>query len=378
MKLRKILLGVLFLIISAFCVGCTSNQTHAGKTKVVFELEGGTYQNCVRPIVHYYDFKDGTQNLIVEPTSFSGAQIEKANYHIEGWYKTKTENDGEVVYSDKWDFETDKVDNTGVTLYAYWKKNTTYSYEVCYRNTDGSETVLGSYEVSAGDTFDDYLNYAKKRYGYTAIGFKTATGEDWAQSYTHPGGEESLAVQVFVEYIEGNYSLVRTLDDLKKNKKNNIYLLADIDLQGEAFSFDNYNKTFIGNGHTISNFKINYDARTLTEVDGENNCLCISLFGNTKGAVIKDVNFENVQVNVITGSTKTKKIYVTPLATSMTETTVENVAFTGTFGYTELPTNFLVEDLIIVTDAAYYKKDNDSTIVNCTINVENVGKITEE
>ena len=118
MKIKKFLLGALLVLMAVLCVGCSASKNYDGKTKVVFELEGGTYQNCVRPIVHYYDFEDGTQNLIVEPSVLSNAEITKSGYHIEGWYQTKTQEGDEVVYSDKWDFATDKVDENGITLYA--------------------------------------------------------------------------------------------------------------------------------------------------------------------------------------------------------------------------------------------------------------------
>ena len=78
MKAKKFLLGVLLILMAVLCVGCSSGRSYEGKTKVIFELEGGTYQNCVRPIVQYYDFKEGTQNLIVEPTQLSKAEITRS------------------------------------------------------------------------------------------------------------------------------------------------------------------------------------------------------------------------------------------------------------------------------------------------------------
>jgi uncharacterized repeat protein (TIGR02543 family) len=321
--------------------------------------------------------------LIIEPTALSKAEITRSGYHIEGWYRTKTQDGDEIVYSDKWDFETDKVDEKGVTLYAKWKKNIYYTYDVCYLDKDGEVTVLGSYEVDTGDVFDDYLNFSKKRYGFTALGYRTADGKEWDTSFTHPGGEESLTVQVFVEYIEGNYSIVSTASELKKNKKNNIYLTADIDFGGEEFGFDNYNKTLIGNGHTISNFKLQYqagkDALMNDFVDETEKCLCISLFGNTKDATIENVKFENVTIEVSTTFSLTDKIYVAPLAVSMTNTKISGVTFTGTIGYIDLPKDFVMEDdLKVVTDAVYYKKDEKSTVETSTVNVAFVGKIEEE
>ncbi|MBO4940287.1 MAG: hypothetical protein J6D30_04630 [Clostridia bacterium] len=395
MKLKKILLGVLLLLVALIGGACSSEADYSGKTKIIFELEGGTYQNCVRPIVHYYDFAEGTENLIAEPNAYSKEEIARSGYHIEGWYKTKIEDGETVEYTDRWDFATDKVGVNGVTLYAKWKKNINYSYNVCYYDDNGQVQVLGTYTVDAGAKFDDYANYAKRRIGYTALGYKTKDGEEWDKSFTHPGGETDLAINVYVEYIEGTFSIVSTASQLKANKNKNIYLTADIDFGGAEFGFGDYNKTLIGNGHTISNFKLQYDASKsgLREdyTDSALQCMNVALFGNTNGAVIKDVHFKDVTVEVRTTLSLVDKIYVAPLAVSMKDTKVENVTFEGTFGYSRLPTVTIQpddgaeeelkfkpeEDLIFVDDQAYYQKDEKTTVEGVTFTIDVVGKIEE-
>ena len=113
--------------------------------------------------------------------------------------------------------------------------------------------------------------------------------------------------------------------------------------------------------------------------DETEKCLCISLFGNTKDATIENVKFENVTIEVSTTFSLTDKIYVAPLAVSMTNTKISGVTFTGTIGYIDLPKDFsMEEDLTVVTDAVYYKKDENSTVETSTVNVAFVGKIEEE
>ncbi len=54
-------------------------------------------------------------SLIKAPTKFSnGSDIENTGYVIEGWY---TDNN---VFSNKWDFENDKVSQDGIVLYPHW------------------------------------------------------------------------------------------------------------------------------------------------------------------------------------------------------------------------------------------------------------------
>ncbi|MBQ8323247.1 MAG: hypothetical protein IJX91_04705 [Clostridia bacterium] len=381
--MKRWLVGALAIFAAALCGACTSATGKEGKTKIVFELEGGTYRNCVLPIVCYYDFEENTQNLILEPTALSKIEITRAGYRIEGWYQTKTQEGENFVYSDKWDFSTDKVTSDGVTLYAKWEKEIRYSYNVCYRDDKGEAQVLGSYEVNEGEAFEDYLSYATKRYGYTALGYRTEQGEVWDKTFTHPGGEESLAVNVFVEYIEGTYAIVETAAQLKANKTKNIYLIADIDFDGADFGFGDYRGTLLGNGHKISNFKLQYDATKnalTTDFDDENKkSLCIGLFGNANGAVIENVRFENVTVDVATGLSITHRIYVAPLGVDVKNTRISNVTFEGTFGYSKLPDGFDAEEnLKFVTDGAYYRKDDGTTVENFTADIDIVGEITEK
>ena len=100
-----------------------------GEGVAVFHLEGGICQNTKDKVSYVYSF-DGNKvdTLIVEPNKFETEEkdmIQKAGYHIEGWYRTKITNpDGTVEYQDKWDFSTDRMTIEGVELYAKWEINT--------------------------------------------------------------------------------------------------------------------------------------------------------------------------------------------------------------------------------------------------------------
>ena len=120
--LRKTLLILLtFLIL--FACACTTETGYEGQLKVVFCLEGGIYQNTTRDIVHYYPFEENQPSLISDPELLSDKKIEKAGYHIEGWYMTKTGEGENAKYSDKWNFSSDKLSQKNLTLYAKWVKN---------------------------------------------------------------------------------------------------------------------------------------------------------------------------------------------------------------------------------------------------------------
>lgn len=209
MKKKLLVTALMILSIACLLVACNNSTNYDGLTKITFEPEGGVYQNCTLPFYQYYDFKDGTTNLIREPLALSRKEFKKDGYTFVGWFKTRTEVDGKVTYSDMWDFATDKVGTDGVTLYAGWKRNVTYLYNVCYVDEQGQTQIVGSYDVSEGDEFDDYENYAAKRSGYTALVFAdedTRYMDDGyyldaecaqpVKGYKHPGGEEDTAPTV--------------------------------------------------------------------------------------------------------------------------------------------------------------------------------------
>lgn len=90
-------------------------------------------------------------------------------------------------------------------------------------------------------------------------------------------------------------------------------------------SFGDFRKEFLGNGHKISNFSISYSAFRADLIedfeDSSKKSLAISLFGQTDGAKIKDVVFENVSVDIsiLANYDDIYKIYFAPLSVSATK-----------------------------------------------------------
>lgn len=372
----------LLLLLTIVCLSATltscgsSTRDFDGKIKVIYHLEGGIYQNCEQPVIQYYDFSGGEGNLIVELSKLSGQSIIRTGYTLEGWYTEKTGEGDNVTYSGKWDFENDKVSEDGVTLYAKWKKNILYTYEVCYRDeNDQTVHTLGSYEVSEGDTFNDYYAsyFGNKRYGYTALGgLFDENDEPWDASFTHPGGEVNTAVRVFLHYIEGDYVLVDSPRKLLASKNSNIYLTSDIDFEGDDFSgFGDFKGIIKGNGFAIKNFNLSYDSSrnglvTDPDINTEGGLLCISLFRSLKGVEISDITFSDFTVDVKAGFPGTKMIIVAPLAIKMENSTLTNVTVTGaTVTCSQLPSGFDKQSSLIVygDGAVYFVPEGDTSVI---------------
>ena len=375
---KRIILFIFVFIAVFFINGCSEGSDEPAGTKVIYNLEGGVFQNCTLPIKQYYQI-NGESCLITDPETLTKDKIIRTGYVLEGWYTDNT-------FSNKWDFSKDKIDENGITLYAKWEKLIKYSYNVCYKDEDNKVVVINSYSVNAGDKFEDWANYAKKRTGYTPLGFYDEKDKEWDENFKHPGGDKDLAINVYVKYLKGNYSIVSTAKELINSKNKNIYLVNDIDLQGESFSFNNYiNKDFIGNGHTISNFKVQYDSSLNGLEDDFNDknvkSLYISIFDNIENSSIKNVNFENVSYVVDTTFSRITNIYVVPLATKIINSKIENVTISGEYSYKTLPSNPFNKE----TNLFYYTTkeqigafiDNESTFTNNEILI-NIGEGNNE
>jgi len=383
MKFKKLIAISVTAALAAFAAAALSGcgdkpDPHEGQVKVVFSLEGAKFKNMTEPVAYYYPFEEGTENLIKDPETLTGESMVRENYNFKGWYRTKTVDGDKVTYSDKWDFDTDKVGADGVTLYACWRQ---YSYDVGYLDDGGEFVSFGAptYVYDSDESsykFDEdsfYRNYSiwydDDGNAYTATHvLRDGDGNVWDPDFTHPRGDEDMSVRVIADYIKGEYTLVGSADELKETgNTDNIYLTADIDFKGGDYKgFTAYSGKFVGNGHTISNFNIKYssdnsDLVTDDDLDGRN-LLCISLFGRSVGAEISDVKFENVALDVNTANSRIAGIYAAPLFVTAYGCSVDNVEFGGTFKVTGLPKDFDESDLHIVTDQAFCAgEDNDIT-----------------
>lgn len=373
---KKNILIVIILLLFCFVTSCSNDSDEPVGIKVTYELNGGIFQNCTLPIKQYYQYEENQKRLIYSPDKFvENDSVSKTGYTLEGWYKDE-------ALTSKWNFETDTITEEGITLYAKWVKNITYTYNVCYYNENNERVVINSYKVNAGDVFNDRRNFAANRDGYTPMKYVDAKGNDWDFSFPHPGGDSDLAIDVFVEYIKGEYSLVSTKEEFIEavSKGNNIYLLNDIDLENEEIDFGNlYNYEFIGRNFTVSNFVVNKKVMyaqdtSVDHLNSESHCAYISLFGNVEKSKIVDVNFENVKFKISVKPERAKTIYIAPLAISIIDSNIENVTFNGTYECLQLPVSFNEETNLVELEREFIIETKNSITNNNLVNLEKENK----
>lgn len=360
MRFRSIsmsLIGALTALSLASCNG--SGKDDGPIAKAVFYLEGGVCQTNDEKVTYIYDMKERTETYIADPFALDDKAIERAGYNFDGWYRIKNESGGDVTYSDPWDFQKDKMTMAGVELYAKWNPNIVYSYDLYYKDENGQDQFLYSYPVSAGKTFEDYQNKADGRDGYTLIGFSDENGEPWNDSFVHPGGETDTAIKVYAEYIEGDYKVVRTKNDLRTvTGTDNVYLAADLDLEGGSFGFEKYMGDFRGNGHTISNFKIAYSANASGTV-------YLGVFGILEDAKVSDLTLTGATISVKT--VRSDQVYIGSIAGNVINSTISGVSLVGSCTVKEDMTRAVEWNAVdgVITDP-YYSKDDASIVIDTT------------
>ena len=319
-----ILIALLTLTLS----GCgREEQSLEGLYVTTFELEGGTLETPTSSVATRINYAYNPGTYVLDPTTLNGYKLTRTGYVFTGWYTDK-----ECTPSSKWDFKT-LLNQEELTLYAGWKKAIKISYTVFYLDENGEKVSLGSYDVSGGDKFDDWRNLAKKRTGYTPLGYYSDPEftTSWDFDYTHPGSDIDLDVPVYVKYIEGVWTFVDNLYALKNavSANENIYLTADINCEGAKLSFSNYGGEINGNGFTVSNFQV--------PKSGTIKVSCAIFSRLADGTVIRDINFTEVVYDLsgVVGDSADLKIAALAI-TSAGDLTLSGVTVEGTLitGYT--------------------------------------------
>lgn len=406
------LFGIILIsaLAAVFAVGCAgSTAEYKNNVRVVYELEGGIYKNSTRAVELYYGFARGGEYAIKSVEDVTTVKIERSGYHIEGWYTSKTETDGAVSYDGKWDFATDKVkvDENGkvsyggktgednlVRLYARWSANVTYEYNVGYVDAENKYVKVGTVETEWGRSFGrakyEIAKLENDREGYTSLGryYKydaeaaNGKGEELTDDFAFEESKENVSLDIVVDYIEGNFRVVREAKDITSNasadkdKNKMLFLMNDVDFGGKTVDFMIYNGVR-GNGFTLSDFKVSVTSY-VGDKDGDPTApdgseavrVEVSLFGDMDGGEVKDVTFDNVKFEVRANNSKIEKIYFAPLAMRARNTNFERAAIRVTEFVIDLYWDHELDEPGFINDAAsvYYVGDG-VTVSGCETNV---------
>ena len=300
--------------------GCgRGEQNLDGKNVVTFELQGGTLETPTSSVGTKINFAYHPGTYILDPSVLNGYKIYKTGYNFTGWYTSE-----DCSSSSKWDFTTE-FDVTNLTLYAGWEKAIKLTYTVYY--IDGGNSVsLGSYNVKAGEQFEDWRKFAASRKGYTPVGYYSDAEctTPWDFTTVHPGSDTDLDVPVYVDYIDGEWTFVGSADALLSAIKSgeNVYLTADVDFEGAVVDFGEYGGILNGNGFKIANFTVKSWGSMIVS--------CSIFKTLSDDAVIENVKFENVIYDITGVKENASRVKVAALAVKVDGAEIKTVSVTGT------------------------------------------------
>lgn len=357
------LLTIIFLAavcaLSLFAFSSCSGTNEYEGIKVTYNLNGGEYRESDLDVAVYYKYPDGARHLIraIPIDTTESKYVTRVGYNLVGWSK-------DAEGTEMWDFESDLIGDEGVTLYAVWTPKAEYLYSIGYM--DGDKFVeVSTLKASPNTDFSFSLNKitdaADEREGYTLL-YKSirCDEEDYGNYFDESGNlkvsETNVTVKVYAEYIEGDYHLLYSYDDLGtlnsssyKLKGKTLLLMNDIDCKGKtlgdgfrnAFATDkngtpnylgirSYDPEGKGVKYSISNFAIK-----CTYMDKIIAPLTASIFADIgasgeqdagKTVKISGVSFTDVIINADVGNDSISRLYVSSFADNIHNAEITNVS----------------------------------------------------
>lgn len=296
MKIKKFLfLGLFLLLLLPFasCAEKDSLEDRGYTVAITYDFNGGIVDETAKRVLYYKPnqplLQPGASNELKAP-------VLDSRHTVEGWYRALTDENGQIQKDENgqiltedtpFNFENARATES-MTLVVRWKDNPTVTIMVDGRDPDERT-------FAAGDTVERFT-YMQDREGYTFYDYykdEACTEKvDWPLLL-----QDGEHITVYTKWLEGDVLIVRSRSDLSKlpqYRTRTVFFDADIDYAGSRTSFPtmtDFSGQIIGNGHVIRN--VTKDVTLGKSSNG------FGLFGELKnGAEIRDLNFENVTINI--------------------------------------------------------------------------------
>ncbi len=337
----KVILTVSILIMALFFVtGCSAeqdayqnNDEKGYNVSVRYDANGGEFTAGTEVIVDSYDISGLKTNsegkveipLLSPNNRFGKVPVSKNGYFLAGWYAVRNGSGEGQTFSDKWDFEKDrlevdpKAEHTSsepvLTLYAAWLPK--FEIEFC---AVGSDEVLKTVVYDPNDTQILLPTWDKKK-GTLDMGEfpekddHTFSGAFYDKEGTKPvttpavvhscsfdeatGTATGTSMRLYVDWMEGEWYHIYTADQFIKNFKTdgNYVIEADLDFTKKDWSsfalYGKFTGTIQGQGHTFSNIEVEHKNTSKSYA---------GLFGIlSEEAQISDLTFQNVTFTIKKG-----------------------------------------------------------------------------
>lgn len=337
----KVILTVSILVMALFFVtGCSAeqdayknNDEKGYNVSVRYDANGGEFTAGTEVIVDSYDISGLKTNsegkveipLLSPNNRFGKVPVSKNGYFLAGWYAVRNGSGEGQTFSDKWDFEADrlevdpKAEHTSsepvLTLYAAWLPK--YEIEFC---AVGSDEVLKTVVYDPNDT-EILLPTWNQKKGTLDMGEfpakedHTFSGAFYDKEGTKPvttpavvhscafdeatGTASGTTMRLYVDWMEGEWYHIYTAEQFVKNFKTdgNYVIEADLDFSDEDWSsfalYGKFTGSIQGQGHTFSNIEVEHKNTSKTYA---------GLFGIlSEESQISDLTFRNVTFTIKKG-----------------------------------------------------------------------------
>ena len=265
------LIAMLGFCILAACSSVYLPEENGYTALVVYDANGGRYSNADTTGIKTFKYKPSVR--IMEPGGGQNSQFTAPimnSKHVAAWYPAILDENGQptkdaegayVLEEEPWDFATDRLpreDGFKLYLVAFWAMNYTVTVDVGEEaRADGVENVIYTNYTEAGPIYQPGINPSWSGHTFyyysTEDGKRLSTTADWNALVL---SDENPSITIYAHWLEGNWKIVTSADDLKSISSAQNYILdTDIDLGGGSFKLESYRGIFDGNGYTISNFK---------------------------------------------------------------------------------------------------------------------------
>lgn len=387
-KIKYLLLLTAIVLVAVGMAACGVDNPYAKYEKegytvsVLYDANGGQFsyvdninvRDVFNPEVDMTLSPDGTKYTLKllapgdenRKDGSSKSQITKEGYFLAGWYVKSVDGNGNVSYSDRWDFENDllEIDANGtykasqpvLTLHAAWIPY--FSMEFLMEDASGEWVTISKNdkinplvdsldiplpvweEGKVKTTHPSYLPAQNGKTYVTAYADAEKTVE-YTQGVAHHQGTwdietatwgSNIVQKVYTTWREGEWHHIYTASDFQANAYlSGCYeLMGDLDFSDASvavwpltLSSGEFSGKIIGNGYKVINAKY-----TQTIATGVN----AGLFGSIAAtAQITDLHFENASVSVLGSIQTTKTSYFGLFAGEIdSDATVTNVTVSGT------------------------------------------------
>ena len=332
---------LLYVLCMAGCAGEESpyalNDKQNYTVSIQYDANGGQFTTNTSVIVDSYDIdqlpsSNGQVQLALRaPDDASRGndafEAVRNDHFLAGWYTECTIQDGQVRYSGKWDFASDRLSVDAsktytssqpvLTLYAAWvplfevqfydRASGELMETLRYNPLTDSEIKAPAWSLETGAmelfAFPEKQGYTFQNAFYDAAGTKPVTTDKLENlgsvDFTNGTGTNSVT-KLYIDWTEGEWFHIYTVDQFLEHASpdGNYVIHADLDFTDKiwptALMYGNFSGTIQGNGHTFSN---------VSATQTNNSKVNAGLFGQlTENANISDLKFENATFTIQSGT----------------------------------------------------------------------------